>query len=78
MDVFFELVHLPSGNVVGDFGSQDEALQAVRRLTGGELATSVADFALIRGEGDDQSLVATRDGLRSLVETTLTPSGSVR
>jgi len=36
MNTFYELIHLPSGNVVGDFDTQDNALRALGRITGGE------------------------------------------
>ena len=78
MNDFYELIHLPSGNVVGDFDTQDEALQTLRRITGAEPPTPITDYALMRGDGDDQELVAMRAELRDLVESTVGPAIAAR
>lgn len=73
MDTFYELIHLPSGNVVGDFESQDEALLALLRITDGQPTSPLTDFALMRGDGDQQTLVAMRDELRHLTADVVEP-----
>ena len=73
MAAFYKLIHLPSGNVVGDFDSQDESLVALRRITDGETTAPLPDFALMRCEGDQQELVATRDELSPLSADLLEP-----
>lgn len=74
MNTFYELIHLPSGNVGGDFDAQDDALRALRRITNAEPKSSITDFALMRGDGDEQEPVAMRDQLRELANT---PAGTV-
>lgn len=78
MNTFYELIHLPSGNVVGDFDTQPAALAALRRIIRGEPTSPITDFALMRGDGDDQELVAMRAELRDLVDSTIGPAIAVR
>ena len=78
MNTFYEVIHLPSGNVVGDFDTQAEALGELRRITRSEPTSPITDFALMRGDGDDQELVAMRAELRDLVESTVGPAIAAR
>jgi len=66
MNTFYELIHLPSGNVVGDFDTQEDALRALRRIAGDEPTSPITDFALVRGDGDEQDLVAMQAELKLL------------
>jgi hypothetical protein len=56
--VNFELIELSSGNVVNDFADFAEALAAVRRVAGLHGWDAVHNLALLRLDGDEQTLVA--------------------
>jgi hypothetical protein len=62
----FELIDLASGNVVNDFAHLHDALESIRRLAAVHGWESVENLALMRLEGDDQSLVAMQAPLMDL------------
>lgn len=64
--VVFELIDLASGNVVNDFAQVHDALESIRRLAEVHGWDAVANLALMRLEGDDQSLVARQAPLKDL------------
>jgi hypothetical protein len=65
--VIFELIDLASGNVVNDFAHMHDALESIRRLAATHGWETVENLALMRLEGDDQSLVAMQAPLKDLV-----------
>lgn len=58
MDVFFELFDLVSGNVVDDFATEDEAMEALRAAEREHGLEAIHDIALLRFENGHPSLVA--------------------
>jgi hypothetical protein len=74
--MFYELWDLESGNIVGDFDSEAEALQVVREL----LEVNEPDFAdaLSLGQtGDDGVFALVAEG-STLAERAQAPFGQVR
>jgi hypothetical protein len=63
MDTLYELIDLTSGNVVGEYDSEVEALAEVRRFAVEYDASAVKDYSLMRIEDGRQSLVAMQDAL---------------
>jgi hypothetical protein len=64
--IVFELIDLASGNVVNDFAHVRDALASIRRLAAAHGWETVENLALMRLEGDDQSLVAMQAALKDL------------
>jgi hypothetical protein len=65
-NVIFELIELSSGNVVNDIADVDEALTSVCRVAGIHGWDMVQNLALLRLDGDDQTLIAMQASLADL------------
>jgi hypothetical protein len=72
--VNFELIELSSGNVVNDFADFAEALTAVRRVAGLHGWDAVHNLALLRLDGDEQTLVAIQASLADLAAAERAPA----
>ncbi|MDF3040175.1 MAG: hypothetical protein K0Q71_2881 [Thermomicrobiales bacterium] len=72
--VNFELIELSSGNVVNDFADVAEALTAVRRVAGLHGVPAVHNLALLRLDGDEQTLVAIQASLADLATAERAPA----
>jgi hypothetical protein len=57
---------LTSGNVVNDFADVSEALESIRRVASNYGWDTVKNLALMRLDGDDQTLIAMQDSLADL------------
>jgi hypothetical protein len=68
MDDFFELIDLTSGNVVGDFADEEEALTALQRISRRHGRSAIRNLSLMHIDGDSQSEVAMQDQLADMVE----------
>jgi hypothetical protein len=67
MDTHFEVIDLKSGNVIGGFESEDEALASLRRALHTHGRRAVQHLSLMRITDDDQFLVAMDENLERLV-----------
>jgi hypothetical protein len=74
----FELIDLTSGNVVNDFVSLRDALEAIRRLAEAHGGDTVGNLALLRLDGDEQSLVAMQASLQELAASMEHASAAAR
>lgn len=63
MDTFYELIDLTSGNVVGDYDTETEALAEVRRFADRYGIASVRDYSLMLIHDGRQTLVAMQESL---------------
>lgn len=63
----FELIDLKSGNVLGDFTSQDAALESLRRAYRKHGSLAIEQLSLMLITDDDQFLVAMQEELEHLV-----------
>lgn len=68
MDMWFELWNTDSGNIVGDFGDQEAALQFVRTSIGSFGPESIASVVLIRESSKiaEPEVIASGDDLVEL------------
>jgi hypothetical protein len=64
--VIFELIDLTSGNVINDFSDVREALESIRDIAAIHGWETVQNLALLRLEGDDQTLIAMQASLTAL------------
>ena len=67
MDGYFEVIDLKSGNVIGGYESEDEALAALRRALRAHGPRAIEELSLMRITEDDQFLVAMQGDLERLV-----------
>lgn len=67
MDGYFEVIDLRSGNVIGGFESEAEALASLRHALSMHGPRAIADLSLMRSTDEDQFLVAMQDDLERLV-----------
>lgn len=77
MDNYFEVIDLRSGNVIGGFESEDEALASLWRALGAHGPRAIEELSLMRITDEDQFLIAMQDDLERLVrasETGVAPS----
>ncbi|MBA3450044.1 MAG: hypothetical protein H0T18_02390 [Chloroflexia bacterium] len=58
MDVFFELFDLASGNVIDDFSTEEDALEALRAAQRDHGTEAIKDVALLRFDSGHPTLVA--------------------
>ena len=58
MDVFYELFDLATGNVIDDFASEGDALEALREAEREHGPAGIGDVALLRYENGHPTLVA--------------------
>jgi len=58
MDSPFDVIGLKSGNVIGGFKSEDDALASLRRALQTHGPRSVQDLSLMQITDDDQLVVA--------------------
>lgn len=72
----FELIDLASGNVVYDFGSLRDALEAIRRLAEAHGWDAVGNLALLRLDGDEQALIAMQASLQELAAMEHAPAAA--
>jgi hypothetical protein len=64
---YFEVIDLKSGNVIGGFDSQEDALASLRRALGAHGPRAIQNLSLMRITEDDQFLVAMEDDLERWV-----------
>jgi hypothetical protein len=77
MNDYFEVIDLRSGNVIGGYDSEDEALASLRRSLHTHGRRAIEELSLMRITDDDQFLIAMQADLERLVRdsrTGLTPS----
>lgn len=67
MDPPFEVIDLKSGNVIGGFESEDDALASLRRALQAHGPRAVQDLSLMQITEDDQIVVAMQEDLERLV-----------
>ena len=72
----FEVIDLRSGNVIGGYESEDEALASLRRSLYAHGQRAIAELSLMRITDEDQFLVAMVEDLERLVRDS--ESGAVR
>jgi hypothetical protein len=65
----FELIDLDSGNVVSDFDSIQDALEAIRRVAKTTDWSSVQRLSLMRVRGDDQAVIAMKERLVTMAQS---------
>ncbi|MGH7960307.1 MAG: hypothetical protein ACRERD_00590, partial [Candidatus Binatia bacterium] len=58
MNTFFQLWDTTTGNLVTEFDSEDEAIEALCRVRAEDGYASLLEFALFRFEDDRPTLVA--------------------
>jgi hypothetical protein len=63
MDTSCEIIDLRSGNVIGAYESEDEALAALRRSLRTHGQRAIEELSLMRITDDDQFLAAMQDDL---------------
>lgn len=61
------MIDLHSGNVIGGFDSEDEALASLRRSLETHGPRAIRDLSLMQITDDDQFVVAMQDDLERLV-----------
>jgi hypothetical protein len=67
MDSHFEVIDLKSGNVIGGYASETEALALLRRSFQTHGPLGIEDLSLMRITDDDQLLVAMQADLERRV-----------
>jgi hypothetical protein len=67
MNSYVEVIDLKSGNVIGGYESEDEALASLRRSFHTHGPHAIEDLSLMRITDDDQFLVAMQANLERLV-----------
>ena len=67
----FEIIDLRSGNVIGGYDSEDEALASLRRFLRTHGPRAIEDLSLMRITDDDQFLVAMQSDLERLISKPL-------
>lgn len=67
MDNPFEVLDLKSGNVIGGFESENEALASLRRSLESHGPRAMRDLSLMQITEDDQFVVAMQDDLERLI-----------
>lgn len=72
MSGHFELMDLMSGNIVGDYSTQAEALEVVREALVREGIAAIEHLGLASVEGDETNLIASDDDLLSLAASVFT------
>ena len=70
MNAFFQLWDTSTGNLVTEFDSEDEAIEALSRIRADEGVEPLLEFALFRFEDDRPTLVAKANELVRYVEVT--------
>jgi hypothetical protein len=68
----YELIELTSGNVAGDYATEQEALERLRHACETHGASAIADLSLMKIEDGEQELIAMQEDLVHRV-LTLTP-----
>jgi len=63
MSKHYELMDLTSGNIVGDYETEDEALEIVRRGAMDYGVSAVAELGLSETDGDGTRVIAMRSEL---------------
>lgn len=66
MSGHFELMDLASGNLVGDYDTQDDALEVVRQSLMRDGIQAVEQLGLASVDGSEIVLIATNDELLAL------------
>ncbi len=69
MSKHFELMDLASGNVVGDYPTEDEALEIIRRGVAEHGPEALADLGLAEVDGGETMLIAVRTDLLERAES---------
>lgn len=59
MSKHYEIMDLTSGNLVGDYATEAEALEIIRRGVADHGVEAVCDLGLAEVEGDETHLIAT-------------------
>ncbi len=67
MNVFFQLWDTTTGNLVTEFDSEDEAIEALRDIRADEGIEPLLEFALFRFEDDRPTLIAKANDLVSYI-----------
>jgi hypothetical protein len=67
MAATYEVIELTSGNVAGDYSSEQDALARLRLPYDAHGTTAIANLSLMRTEDEDQQLVAMQDALVNLI-----------
>jgi hypothetical protein len=65
----FELIDLDSGNVLSDFDSVEQALESICNVASTQGWPKVQRLSLMRVKGDDQEIVAMKEGLATLARS---------
>ena len=68
METTHEIIDLVTGNVIGAFSTELEAIAALRAVIDESGSSHLADLALMRVVDEDQSMVAMEGDLVGLVE----------
>ena len=76
MAVTYELIELMSGNVTGDYASEQEALERLRHAFETNGASAIADLSLMKIENGAQELIAMQEELVHRVLTLAPPVAS--
>jgi hypothetical protein len=58
MDVFYELFDLATGNVIDDFATEEDALEALRSTKHEHGSAAISEIALLRYDDGRPTLVA--------------------
>jgi hypothetical protein len=67
MTPFCQLIDLTSGNIVGDYDAEAEALGDLRQAGGTHGWNSIGDYTLMSVENEPQSVIAMQRALMHLV-----------
>jgi hypothetical protein len=70
MNVFFELFDLESGNLIEDFATEEEALEALRSAERDHGPAAISDIALLRFDDGHPTLIAMEGELVERVHRT--------
>jgi hypothetical protein len=71
MNVFFELFDLASGNLIEDFATEEEAIEALRLAERDHGPAAISDVALLRFDDGHPTLVAMEGELVERVRQTV-------
>lgn len=68
---FYEVVDIDSGNVLGDFDTREEVIDALCIVAKRDGLDAIAHCSLMRIDGDRQSVLAMREELQNTVSLEL-------
>jgi hypothetical protein len=74
----FELIELTSGNVAGDYATEQETLEHLRHAYETHGASAIADLSLMKIENGEQELVAMQEDLVHRVVTLVPPAAPIK